>query len=149
MDVLLLISLIVVVCAVFSYINVRFLKLPSAIGLMLISLIASLVVIVESKLSSSFHHYIEEMVRSLNLSQTLLNIMLGFLLFAGSLHVNLSELKKQKAAVSSFALLSTALSTFFFGSLMWLLFKLFNHQVEYIYCLWFGDVVSHNDPISV
>jgi monovalent cation:H+ antiporter, CPA1 family len=149
MDVLLLISLIVVVCAVFSYINVRFLKLPSAIGLMLISLIASLLVIIESHISSSFHHYIEEMVRSVNFSQTLLNIMLGFLLFAGSLHVNLAELKKQRNAVISFATFSTLASTALFGVLIWLVFKLFNTPIDFIYCLLFGALASPTDPIAV
>jgi monovalent cation:H+ antiporter, CPA1 family len=149
MDVLLLISLIVVVCAIFSYINVRFLKLPSAIGLMLISLVASLLVIIESHISSSFHHYIEEMVRSVNFSQTLLNIMLGFLLFAGSLHVNLTELKKQRNAVISFATFSTIASTALFGLLIWLVFKLFNTPIDFIYCLLFGALASPTDPIAV
>ena len=149
MDVLLLISLIVVVCAIFSYINVRFLKLPSAIGLMLISLIASLLVIIESHISSSFHSYIEEMVRSVNFSQTLLNIMLGFLLFAGSLHVNLNELKKQRNAVLSFATFSTLASTFLFGILIWLVFRLFNTPIDFIYCLLFGALASPTDPIAV
>ena len=149
MDVLLLISLIVVVCAIFSYINVRFLKLPSAIGLMLISLIASLLVIIESHISSSFHSYIEEMVRSVNFSQTLLNIMLGFLLFAGSLHVNLNELKKQRNAVLSFATFSTLASTFLFGLLIWLVFRLFNTPIDFIYCLLFGALASPTDPIAV
>ena len=95
MDVLLLISILVAMCAVFSYINIRYIKLQSSIGLMLISLICSLLIIIESKISSTFHHYVEDMVRSIDFSQTLLNVMLGFLLFAGALHVNLQELKKQ------------------------------------------------------
>src|SRR3954470_20021071 len=149
MDLLLLISILVVMCAVFSYINVRFLKLPSAIGLMLISLVCSLLIVIESKLSSTFYSHIVSMIRSANFSQALLNIMLGFLLFAGSLHINVNELKKQKAAILSFSTLSVALSTFFFGGMMWLLSKLFNYPVDFIYCLWFGALVSPTDPIAV
>jgi len=149
MDPLLIITLIVLTCAVFMYINVRYLKLPSAIGLMLISLLASLVVIAESRISSTFYQHIEGLVRSIDFSQTLLNIMLGFLLFSGSLHVNLAELKEQRTAVFSFATLSVALSTFFFGSLIWLVFKAFNTPVEYMYCLWFGALASPTDPIAV
>lgn len=149
MDLLLLISILVAVCAAFSYLNVRFLKLPSAIGLMLISLVCSLLIIAESKISSTFYHHIETMVKSANFSQTLLNIMLGFLLFAGSLHINLNELKKQWAAVLSFSTLSVALSIFFFGSLMWFVFQLFHYPVSFIYCLWFGSLVSPTDPIAV
>ncbi len=149
MDILSLIAILVAICAFFSFINVRFLKLPSAIGIMLISLVCSLLILAESKISSTFHHHVEEMVRSANLSGALLNIMLGFLLFAGSLHVNLAELKQQRAAVFSFSTLSVALSVFFFGSLMWFVFKLFSYPVEFIYCLWFGALISPTDPIAV
>lgn len=75
--------------------------------------------------------------------------MLGFLLFAGALHINLNDLKKQRAAVLSFSTLSVALSIFFFGSIMWGVFKAFNYPVDYIYCLWFGALVSPTDPIAV
>ncbi len=149
MDLLKLITILVALCAAFSYLNVRFLKLPSSIGLMLISLICSLLIIAEGKLSNTFYVQVESLVRSIDFSQTLLNVMLGFLLFAGSLHINLQDLRKQRAAVLSFSTLSVALSIFFFGSLMWFVFKLFNYPVDYIYCLWFGALVSPTDPIAV
>ncbi len=149
MDILLLISILIALCAVFSYINIRFLKLPPSIGLMFISLVFSLLIIAEGKISSTFHQHIEEMVRSINFSQTLLNIMLGFLLFAGSLHVNLNQLKQQRAAVISFSTLGVALSVFLFGGIMWYVFKLFHYPIDFIYCLWFGALVSPTDPIAV
>ncbi|MBS1653102.1 MAG: sodium:proton antiporter [Bacteroidetes bacterium] len=149
MDLLLLISILVAMCAVFSYINIRFLKLQPSIGLMLISLICSLLIIAESKISSTFHQHVEHLVKSIDFSQTLLNVMLGFLLFAGALHINLNELKKQRAAVLSFSTLSVALSIFFFGGIMWGVFKMFNYPVDFIYCLWFGALVSPTDPIAV
>lgn len=149
MDVLLLTSTLVALCAVFSYVNIRFLKLQPSIGVMLMSLVFSLLIIAESKISSTFHHHVEDMVRGINFSQTLLNVMLGFLLFAGSLHINLQSLRKQQAAVLSFSTLSVALSIFFFGSIMWVVFKLFNYPVDYIYCLLFGALVSPTDPIAV
>ncbi|HKC67317.1 MAG TPA: sodium:proton antiporter [Bacteroidia bacterium] len=149
MDILFLISILVALCALFSYINIRFFKLQPSIGLMLISLIFSLLIIAESKISSSFYQHVENMVRSIDFSQTLLNIMLGFLLFAGSLHINLQELKKQKAAVLSFSTLSVAISIIFFGSIMWFVFNFFNHPVDFIYCLLFGALVSPTDPIAV
>lgn len=149
MDLLILISILVATCAVFSYINIRFLKLQPSIGLMLISLICSLLIIAESRISSTFYQHVEVMVKRIDFSQTLLNVMLGFLLFAGALHINLNELKKQRAAVLSFSTLSVALSIFFFGSIMWGVFKMFNYPVDFIYCLWFGALVSPTDPIAV
>lgn len=149
MDVLALITAVVAICALFSYLNVRFLKLPSAIGLMLISLLCSILIITEGKFSSTFHDYIGSMLKEINFSDTLLNIMLGFLLFSGSLHVNLTKLKEQRAAVISFSTLGVVLSLFFFGTIMWFMFKLFGFPVDYIYCLWFGALVSPTDPIAV
>jgi CPA1 family monovalent cation:H+ antiporter len=149
MDILALITAVVAICALFSYLNVRFLKLPSAIGLMLISLLCSILIITEGKFSSTFHDYIGSMLKEINFSDTLLNIMLGFLLFSGSLHVNLSKLKEQRAAVISFSTLGVILSLFFFGTIMWFMFKLFGFPVDYIYCLWFGALVSPTDPIAV
>ena len=149
MDILALITAVVTICALFSYLNVRFLKLPSAIGLMLISLLCSILIITEGKFSSTFHDYIGSMLKEINFSDTLLNIMLGFLLFSGSLHVNLTKLKEQRAAVISFSTLGVILSLFFFGTIMWFMFKVFGFPVDYIYCLWFGALVSPTDPIAV
>lgn len=149
MELVTLISVLVVMCAVFSYINIRFLKLQSSIGLMIISLVCSLIIIAESRISSTFYGHIEHLVREINFSQTLLNVMLGFLLFAGALHINTKDLKKQAAAVVSFSTLSVALSIFFFGGVMWGVFKMFNYPVDFIYCLWFGALVSPTDPIAV
>lgn len=149
MDLLLLITILIGLCAVFSYLNIRFLKLPPAIGLMLLSLICSLLIIGGSRISSTFYDEVAAIVKSVNFSQALLNVMLGFLLFAGSLHINLQELKKQKAAVISFSTLSVALSIFFFGSIMWCVFQLFHYPISFIYCLWFGSLVSPTDPIAV
>jgi CPA1 family monovalent cation:H+ antiporter len=149
MSPLLLISLLILVAAVFSYINTRFFKLPTTIGLMCISFVLSLIVIALGNFSEGFHSYIKEIVKNIDFSQALLNVMLGFLLFSGSLHVNLKQLKEHRTAVFSFSTLSVALSTFFFGGLMWFVFRIFNSPVEFIYCLWFGALVSPTDPIAV
>jgi len=123
--------------------------MPSAIGLMLISLLCSFIIIAIGKVNTSFYHHVESTVRSINFSRTLLTIMLGFLLFAGALNIDLKELKKQRIPVFSFSTISVALSIFLFGSLMWLVFNLFNYAVEYIHCLLFGALVSPTDPIAV
>lgn len=149
MNLLLVIAILVSLCAAASYVNARFLKQPTTIGLMLISLIFSLVVIVIGGINKDFRLYIETLVRGIDFSQALLNVMLGFLLFSGSLHVNLKQLKEQSIAILSFSTLSVALSTFFFGGLMWFVFQFLSQPVEFIYCLWFGAMVSPTDPIAV
>jgi monovalent cation:H+ antiporter, CPA1 family len=149
MDLFTLISVLVALCAVFAYINSRFLKLPSSIGLMIIALLFSLVVMIEGHLSSLFHGYVEKALRSVDFPHILLDVLLGFLLFAGSLHVNFDHMKKRGRPIASFALLGTALSTFFFGFAIYFFFGLFQLNVEFIYCLLFGALISPTDPIAV
>lgn len=144
-----IVSVLTVVCALFSFINYRFLKLPSTIGLMLISLVCALIVIIEGHVSNQFHDYIASNIQNVNFSETLLNVMLSFLLFAGALHVNISDLKKHSASISIFSTAGVALSTFLFGTTIYFIFGLFSIQIDFIYCLLFGAIVSPTDPIAV
>jgi CPA1 family monovalent cation:H+ antiporter len=149
MDLLLIISILVSVSAAFSYINARILKLQPAIGLMLISLLSSLLVLALSRVNTAFYSSIRQIIESVNFSDALLNVMLGFLLFAGALHIDLDALLKQKWAVLAFSTLSVALSTFLFGFLIHLVFMIFGISIDFIHCLWFGALVSPTDPIAV
>jgi CPA1 family monovalent cation:H+ antiporter len=149
MDNFLLITILVTICAAFSYINIRFLILPPTIGLMLIALVSSLVIIVEGKINSGFHIYIENLVKGIDFSSVLLNIMLSFMLFAGSIHVSAKQLKQQRTAVLAFSTLGVAISTFVFGTVIYFVFGLFSEDVNYVYCLLFGALISPTDPIAV
>ena len=149
MDLYLLVSILLGVCALFAYINSRFLKLPSSIGLMLIAMVFSLLVITEGNMNAYFHAHVKSILTSVNFSHLLLDVILGFLLFSGSLHVNFERLMKQGIAVATFALLGTALSTFLFAFLIYSLFNLFHLHVDMIYCLLFGALISPTDPIAV
>lgn len=149
MDGLGLIAFFTAVCAVFSYINTRYIKLPPTIGLMLMALIASIVILIEGRINGVFHEKMIEIVKQINLSETLLNIMLSFMLFAGSIHVSSLQLKKQRTAVITLSTLGVAISTFIFGSIIYYVFSAFNHSVDYLYCLVFGALISPTDPIAV
>jgi CPA1 family monovalent cation:H+ antiporter len=141
--------LLLALCATFSFINVRFLKLPQVIGLMIISLFFSVLLIVVGKINDDIYNLFKSLLIEIDLSKTLLNIMLGFLLFAGALHIDITELKKQRAAVIAFSTISLIISVFLFGSIIWWVFQLFQYPIGFIYCLWLGSVVSPTDPIAV
>lgn len=149
MTTFLLITIVICLCAFFSYINVKWLKLPPAIGLMILALIFSIAVSVAGHFNSPFHDKVLTLIKEINFTDTLFQIMLSFLLFAGSLHVSLREMKKQKAAVISFSTLGVALSVFLFGGAIYYIFRWFNYPVDLIYCLLFGALVSPTDPIAV
>jgi len=142
-------TILIVLSALFGYINEKFLKLPIAIGLMLIALAMSLAIVV---LGNIFPGTLDEpvaMVRSINFSKVLMEIMLSFLLFAGALHVDVKTLAKERNPVMIFATLGVLASTFMIGGAMYGVFMLMGLPTDFIYCLLFGALISPTDPIAV
>jgi CPA1 family monovalent cation:H+ antiporter len=150
MNIFNLAALLVSLADIFAYLNYRFLKLPSTIGLMLISLLFSLGVIVVGKLGfGPFVKQVHGLMTQLDFSQILLNGMLSFLLFAGALHTNIEDLAKQKWVILTLASVGVLLSTFIIGGIAYHLFSWFELSVSLVYCLLFGALISPTDPIAV
>ncbi len=143
------VAVLVTLAALFAYANARFLGLPGNIGLLVISLLASLLMIITGKSGLPVAQGLVEMVRHIDFNVTLMVGMLSFLLFAGALHVDLDELLARKWKIGSFATVGVVLSTILVGSLTWVLLKLFGLEMSFIYCLLFGAVISPTDPIAV
>jgi CPA1 family monovalent cation:H+ antiporter len=143
-------AILTTLAAVLSYINHRFVRLPSAIGLMFIALCLSLGLIALGKLGlAGIERTAETFIRSIDFNKTLMQGMLSFLLFAGALHVNLRDLAEQKWVVGTLATVGTVASTFVVGGLFWLLVNGLGLDVPPIYCLVFGALISPTDPIAV
>lgn len=144
-----LISVIVVIAAVFGYLNFRFIKLPGTIGIMLISLLASLIVISIGTVRPKFFNSIIEVIRNINFYNALMQVMLGFLLFAGAMHIDAKKLRTERTAVITFSTIGVILSTFIIGILMYYMTGWFGIQIPFINCLLFGALISPTDPIAV
>ncbi len=123
------VAVLVSLAALFAYINARFIGLPGNIGLLVISLVASLALIVLGKAGLPVVHSLVEVVRHIDFNLTLMVGMLSFLLFAGALHVDLDELLERKWKIGSFATIGVMLSTVLVGSLTWLLLPLFGFRI--------------------
>ncbi len=146
MDLLQLTSLLIVLAALFGAINYLFLKLPSAIGILVVSLAASLVILALDLLVQGFT--VDDQVRSLvggiAFSDALLEGMLGLLLFAGALHVKLADLRAQWRLVALMATIGVALSTVIVGvGFSWLT------GMPILIALVFGALISPTDPVAV
>lgn len=129
--------------------NQRFLKLPFVIGLFILSTILSLFVI-SSKLWLNLPvEEIKTYIELANIDKIILNVMLGFLLFAGALHTNWNNLKQQIRPIATFALGGVILSTIIIAGLFFGLTQLFHLNISFIYCLIFGALISPTDPIAV
>jgi len=144
-----ILAILISLSAVFSYLNYRYLRLPTAIGLMLIALLASLALLLLGPLALGVEDHVAALLRSVDFDETLLHGMLSFLLFAGALHVNLADLAKQRWVIATLATASVLGATVMVGYLAYWSFGLFGLEIPFIYCLLFGALISPTDPIAV
>ena len=142
-------TILIVISALFGYINVRFLKLPNTIGLMVITIICTLLVLASSYIDDTLLVQEKLFISQIDFKTVLLDIMLSFLLFAGALHTNFQQLKVQRKPILIFATFGTITSTFLVGVFVFYLLKLVQLEVDFIYCLLFGALISPTDPIAV
>jgi monovalent cation:H+ antiporter, CPA1 family len=139
-----------VLTAIFAYLNHRYVKLPTTIGVMGIALLLSLGLVGLNALGfSGLHDRVSIMVQAIDFSDVLMQGMLSVLLFAGALHVDLSELRAYRWQVGLLAVLGTMISTVLVGFGLWYVLPLTGVALPLPYCLVFGALISPTDPIAV
>ena len=144
-----LIAVLLAVAALLGYLNIRYLKLPTTIGIMLLSLLMSLVLVIVGLFVPGIELFAESIVSQIDFGDVLLDVMLSYLLFAGALHVDLSDLSKQKWVIALMATVGVLISTVLVGTAAYYLLPLFGFETPYIYCLLFGALISPTDPVAV
>ena len=149
MSVFEVIAVLLTLTALFSYVNYRFIKLPSTIGVMLIALVGSLALMALQRAGFGIAPMAARVLQSVDFNQTLLQGMLSFLLFAGALHINLNELAKEKWVITALAVVGVLVSTLVFGTAIYLIIAWLNLKLSYAWCLLFGALISPTDPIAV
>lgn len=142
-------SVVLSLAALFAYINYRLIKLPTTIGIMLLSLVLSLAIILLGNMGIGLEDHAIQIVSAIDFDETLLHGMLSFLLFAGALHVNINDLREQKWVIGILATIGVVLSTFIVGTAIYYLLQWLNISVNYKFCLVFGALISPTDPIAV
>jgi CPA1 family monovalent cation:H+ antiporter len=149
MSIIDLITLLLVLSATFTLINIAYFKLPSTIGLMLIALISSALVLLVGILFPGIAEGAEHIIEEFEFKEVLLDIMLNFLLFAGALSMDLNTMIEEKVPIIILAVFGTLISTFVVGALVFYIFPLMGIEMDFIYCLLFGALISPTDPIAV
>ena len=144
-----ILAILISLAALFSYINYRFIKLPTTIGLLLIALAISLGIIILDRIGIPLVEPAKKLLSQINFNETLMQGMLSALLFAGALHVHLDELKKQRWVVAILASVGVITSTFIIGFSSYWIFGLLGLNIPLIYSLLFGALISPTDPIAV
>lgn len=149
MDIYTTLIFLIFLSATFAYVNHRFLKLPFAIGIFILSTVLSIALIIAKFYFDLPFEEIKATIEKAKIDKVILNVLLGFLLFAGALHTDWRNIKKQIKPIATFALLGVLLSTLIISILFYESAQLFNLQIDYIYCLLFGALISPTDPIAV
>lgn len=144
-----IIAVLITLAALFSYVNQRVLRLPTTIGLMVMALTVSLGLVLAGLRYPGLESWAEQLLRSIDFDEALLHGMLGYLLFAGALHVDLSDLRKHALLIGTLASVGVALSTLLVGIGTWSIARLLDLRVDFIHCLVFGALISPTDPIAV
>jgi CPA1 family monovalent cation:H+ antiporter len=144
-------AICIVVTALLAYLNHRFVKLPTAIGVMVTALGLSLLLVALDAvgIAHALRDYEVELLHSFDFSDVLMQGMLSLLLFAGALHVDLSELRAYRWQVGVLAAVGTLLSTLIVGFAMSWVLPLVGLPLPLQYCLIFGALISPTDPIAV
>ncbi len=142
-------SVLIVLAAIFSYLNERFLKLPSTIGIMLMAMLVSIALVVTGNVFPNLFAGFSGLIANLDFTEILMGAMLNFLLFAGAIHIRLKDLKEQRAPIIVFSTVSVIISTVIVGFIIYYILQFFHLNVPLIQCLVFGALISPTDPIAV
>ena len=144
-------ALLLVLSAILSWLNRAYFKLPHTIGLLVMALLASFGLLgLEAVMPSvGLTDTLQSALKQIDFNETLMKGMLGFLLFAGALHVDFGKIRDAKWAIGSMATLGVIMSTFIVGTGFYFIAKLLGANIPYIWALVFGSLISPTDPVAV
>jgi CPA1 family monovalent cation:H+ antiporter len=143
-------ALLISLAAVFGYLNHRFIGLPTTIGIMLIAILASLGIVAAGALGfPGILAQARAVVDGIDFDRALMHGMLSFLLFAGALHVDLSQLSRYRWIIGTLATAGVVASTFMVAFAAWLLFAALGLDLPLVWCLVFGALIAPTDPVAV
>ncbi|MGA8548977.1 MAG: cation:proton antiporter, partial [Stellaceae bacterium] len=146
-----LLALLLVLAAIFGYLNHRFLGLPLTVGLLLMALLGAMLLIAAGAAMPQLglKPALRGLLAQVNFPVALLNGFLSFLLFAGALEVDFAELFGRKWTVLALAVFGTVLSTGLIAVGLWAVLAVLGIGIPLAWCLVFGALISPTDPVAV
>ena len=143
-----LVSVLLLLAAILGMVNDLFLRLPRTIALMAGSLVMSVIVILIDRAFGTLdlRQWWEQLVASSDLPHVFLNGLLAFMLFAGSLHVDVTHMHEEKWTILALATIGVTMATLLYGFGIWLIFA---GAVPLPWCVTLGAVLAPTDPIAI
>lgn len=143
-------TIIITLAALLSYINHRFIRLPPSIAIMGFTLIFSIILLIFTRFGLDMPYTkIRNLIDVLHFRELVINVMLGLLLFAGALTIDLTDLRKQKIEIASLSIVSTIASAFIIAGFAYFILNFLGVSIQFVYCMLFGSLISPTDPIAV
>ncbi|MFQ5785057.1 MAG: cation:proton antiporter [Alphaproteobacteria bacterium] len=146
-----LVAVLLGLAALFGYLNHRFLRLPHTVGLVVIALAVSFgVLLIDAAVPGwGLSAGVRGALQRVDFTETLMTGLLSFLLFAGALHVDITDLAQRKWAIAGMATVGVLISTALVGGGIWFVFRALEIAVPFAWCLVFGALISPTDPVAV
>ena len=142
-------AVLMVLAATFGWINDRYVRLPLTVGIMAMGLALSLALVALSLVYPPIKVDAQRFLGFIDFDQLLLHGGLGFLLFAGALHIEFGDLREHRVSIGVLAVVGTLLSTVIVGGLCWLFAQSLGLDLTPFHCVLFGALISPTDPIAV
>ncbi|MEO9964394.1 MAG: sodium:proton antiporter [Reichenbachiella sp.] len=149
MQILDILALFICLAGIFIYVNTYYLKLPSSVGLMILALGLSLALLIIEQIIPEFKLGTERILVDYDYHEVLYQLVLSFMLFAGALQIDFKKLAEERTPVLILALLGVLISTAIVGGSVYYLLGWIGIELEFMYCLVFGALISPTDPIAV
>lgn len=144
-------AMLLVLSALFGWLNKRYLALPSSIGLLGMGLLASLLLVLLDVFwpDQTVGRRLTGALKAIDFEQTVMNGLLGFLLFAGALHLDVGSLRGRAVPVAVTATVGVLVSTAVIGVGLWAISGPVGYPIPLIWALVFGALISPTDPVAV
>lgn len=146
-----IIAILLGLTALFGWLNHRYIRLPMTVGMVVFGLVAALLILAADALipGITIGDDVTRFLKGVDFYETLMKGMLGFLLFAGALHVDLNAMVQRRYAITLMATVGVMLSTLLVGGGSWLVFQALGLDVPFMVCLVLGALISPTDPVAV
>ncbi|MEN8376055.1 MAG: sodium:proton antiporter [Gemmatimonadota bacterium] len=146
-----LLAVVITLTAALGFANERWLRLPTVIGVTIAGMVTSIGVLALGHFGAfgGGTAFAEDVLARIDFDALLMQGMLGALLFAGALEVDIGELARQKWTILVLATVGVVASTFIVGGALHLVLGALGLRIDFVYALLFGALISPTDPIAV
>ena len=137
--------------ALLAWLNERFLRIPTTVGVTLAAALASglLIALDAAGFGLGLRDMVQSELETLDFTDFVLNGILSILLFAGALSLDARQVLRQWRSILTLAVFGTLTSTALIGFGSWAVFGAAGVAMPLAWALLFGSLISPTDPVAI